>query len=316
MKKVVLSMILLVIMISLTTTRPVFSQTVLLYQNNFESPLISPSPNCGPDLDVTLINVIWGGTGLGTGGGGEFEQQYTVETILINGPDLQYIDSSGLGGDYCLSMLSVYEDDRAALTLNSQMLPFANISFLMSPIDVAGCGGPFGLDTAVMHISVYDTPGGIFSFSSPGTLLDQDTVSSGGPGLTSFTFNWTVCTTSLDIMNTSDGNITIVFDLIRSGYAAIDSIVISSSVLPSFVQENHVLGSIMAYPNPFSNELSIKGTSANGEIVMYDLTGVEISRQNTFARETVILTETLRQGSYLLMYNDRSKLEYLKLMKF
>ena len=52
------------------------------------------------------------------------------------------------------------EDDLLALTLNSKMLPYVNLSFLMSPVDIsaAACGGPFGVDTAVMVVNVYVLP--------------------------------------------------------------------------------------------------------------------------------------------------------------
>ena len=305
----------LVILIVTSATKMSCAQSVLLYKNTFESPLTPPSPNCGPDLDATLVNTLWGGTGLGTGGGGQFQQINTVETILIHGPNLQYTDASGLGGNYCLSMLSVAQDDKAALTLNSQMLPYANISFIMSPIDLAGCGGPFGLDTAEMRMTVYDSPGGSFSFSSPGIILDEDTITGGAPGITSFTFNWVVCATSLDISGSADGNITIVFDLLRSGYAAIDSIEISSSVSANAIAEYDELSNVMVSANPFSEELLIKGTTAKGEIMLFDVTGKEIICQKTFEGETTINTENLLPGFYLLNYIEEKKHKTIKLSK-
>jgi len=210
----------------------VSAQTVILYQNAFDSPLSPPVSNCGPDVSITPVNTLWGGTGLGTGGGGLFMQQFTVETILINGTDNQYTDPLGTGGDYCLGMYSSNQDDKLALTLNSQMIPFINLSFIMSPIDLAGCTGPFGPETAVMRLTVYDSPGGTFSFSPSNTILDTDTITGGEPGPTPYTFNWSNNSTSFDVSNSIDGNITIVFDLIEGVYAAIDNIVITSSTTP------------------------------------------------------------------------------------
>jgi len=208
------------------------AQTVILYQNTFDSPLSTPTANCGPDVSITLVNTLWGGTGLGTGGGGLFMQQFTVETILINGTDNQYTDPLVTGGDYCLGMYSSNQNDKLALTLNSQMLPFINLSFLMSPIDLAGCTGPFGPETSVMGLTVYDSPGGTFSFPPSNTILDTDTIMGGSPGSTPYTFNWSNNSTSFDINNSIDGNITIVFDLIEGVYAAIDNIVVTSSTTP------------------------------------------------------------------------------------
>jgi hypothetical protein len=316
MKKALLPALLFVVMVFLSSSKIGFAQSVLLYKNSFESPLITPSANCGPDIDATLVNTIWGGTGLGTGGGGLFQQQNTVETVLINGPDLQYTDLLGLGGNYCLSMLSSLQNDKAALTLNSQMLPYANISFLMSPIDLAACGGPFGLDTAIMRITVYDSPGGTFSFSSPGTMLDEDTIVGSEPGLTPFTFNWLECSTSLGISSSVDGNITIVFDLLRGGYAAMDSIEINSSVSSSLVEEQDNLKSLIVYPNPFINEILMNGTTAKGEMILFDESGKEIMRHKTFNIETKIKTESVLNGLYFLKYNNGKRTTNFKLMKF
>jgi len=204
MKRLITHSLMLLTIMSISFVKKGLAQTVLLYQNSFESPLVSPSTGCSPDLDQTLVNTLWGGTGLGTGGGGLFQQYFTVETILINGSNNQYTDILGLGGNYCLGMLSNLQNDKLALILNSQMLPYANISFLISPIDLPQCGGPFGLDTAVMHLLIYDSPGGSFSFSTPGTLLAQDTVLGSFPGLTPFTFNWFNASSSLDISNSVD----------------------------------------------------------------------------------------------------------------
>ena len=166
------------------------AQQILLYQNNFESPLMAPVSNCSPDLDATTINTLWGGTGQGVGGGGLFQQQATVETILINGPNNQYTDASGTGGNYCLSMLSAVQNDQLALSFNAQLLPFANITFDLSPINMPSCGGPFVLDTAVMQITVFDSPGGNFDINAPGQQLDQRSVREGLPDPDPFTFNW------------------------------------------------------------------------------------------------------------------------------
>lgn len=316
MKKTCTSILMVIALGSISFLQKGIAQTVLLYQNSFELPLMAPAANCGPDLDATFVNTLWGGTGTGTGGGGFFQQEFTVETILINGPNNQFTDSSGLGGNYCLSLLTNIQNDRLALTLNSQMLPFVNISFLISPIDLPACGGPFGLDTAIMYVKVFDSPGGSFSFPSPGSQLDEDTLIGSLPGTTPFTFNWTQINTSLDISNSVDGNITLVFDLIKSAYAAIDSIVITSSVTPLSVQEQFEAISIVASPNPFSNELEIIGTGASGQLTIFDTLGKVVYYQKTFSSNTKITTQDLLPGIYFINYFEKNKSAHIKLLKF
>jgi hypothetical protein len=283
MKNTILHLSLLAIFIVVFDAKVAFAQTVLLYQNSFETPLIPPVTTCSPDLDNNPVNTLWGGTGLGIGGGGDFLQLNTVETILINGANLQYNDPSGLGGNYCIGMLDNFQNqnDKLALTLNAQMLPFLNMTFLLSPIDVPGCGGPFGVDTAEMYLRVYDTPGGIFSFASPGTILDEDTVVSGSPGLTPDTFNWSICATSLDISNSLDSSITIVFDLIRSGYAAIDSVKISSSVTTS-IQNLNQYNNVTVFPNPSKGEINISMREFRNEKTILKLTDLYGRKINEF----------------------------------
>ena len=303
-------------LIFLLIMTPVKSQTVLLYKNSFESPISAPVPNCGPDLDATLVNTLWGGTGEGTGGGGFFQQINTVETILIKGPDGQYTDPSGLGGNYCLSMLSTAEDDKAALTLNSEMLPFANITFLMSPIDIASCGGPFGVDTAVMKMTVYDSPGGVFDFFSPGTMLDETIVEGGAPDPNVYVFNWKLCSTSLDIDGSVDGYITIVFDLLQSGYAAIDSIEISSSVTAIPIEVQNELYEILVSPNPFSGELFINNTALGGHVIVSDMAGKNLMYQQASSGSTFIDVKNLPNGVYIIKYAEGNKHAVRKIIKY
>lgn len=253
-------------------TQPCQGQQIILYDNHFESPNIPPTSNCAPDLDVTDLNTLWSGTAGGTGGGGSFQQVNTVETILIHGPSNQYIDSSGIGGNYCISMLSSFQDDKAALTLNSQNLPFAIVSMDISAIDLNGCGGPFGLNTPVMDIKIYDSPGAVFSFYAPGTLLDHDTITGTVPGATIYSFNWTSQLVSMDISGSGDGNITVVFDLMQSGYAAIDNLLIFSSL--TSINPVTVSHPIVLFPNPTSGILNIGGmVNHNGQVKIHDLSG-------------------------------------------
>jgi hypothetical protein len=316
MIKAFINLSVMIFLLLLSVSKTGFAQHQVLYQNNFETPLIPPVVNCGPDIDQTAVNLLWGGTGIGIGGAGQFQQEFTIETILINGPNQQYTDAIGLGGNYCLGMLSSVQNDRVALTLNSQMLPSLNTSFLLSPIDMTVvCGGPFGVDTAVIHLTVYDSPTGTFSFSSPGTILDEVTIVGGAPGPTSYCLNWFNCATSLDISNSIDGNITVVFDLIRSGYAAIDVIEITSSNSPSFVQFTEGNNSLVISPNPFTTDFEISGTNASGRLIIFDEFGKKVYHQKTFSSKTRINTEKLLPGFYFLNYFEKNKTVKIKLVK-
>lgn len=294
-------------------TLPCMGQQIILYDNHFESPNIPPVPNCGPDLDATDLNTLWSGTAGGTGGGGSFQQVNTVETILINGPNGQYIDTSGIGGDYCISMLSTAQDDRAAVTLNSQNLPFAIVSMDISAIDLNGCGGPFGIDTPVMDIKIYDSPGAVFSFAAPGTLLDHDTITGITPGATIYTFNWLAQTVSMDIAGSTDGNITVVFDLLQSGYAAIDNLLIQSSL--TSINPGAVSYPVSLFPNPSAGIFHIDGImNASGCVKVHDLAGKVLLEQKITSSMQIDMA-ALPPGIYWVEINHEDQSAIQKVIK-
>lgn len=76
---------------------------------------------------------------------------------------------------------------------------------------------------------------------------------------------------------------------------------------------------IIAYPNPFSNVIKI---AVNGNInkiseaVLFDALGKEISREKITTEETILNTEKLLPGFYLLTYTDGNKTTNTKLLKF
>jgi hypothetical protein len=292
-----------------------FAQNVIIYKNSFETPLIPPVSTCSPDLDNNQVNTLWEGTGLGIGGGGNFQQLNTIETVIIQGT--QYNDPSGLGANYCIGMLDStnFQNDKLALTINAQMFPLLNLSFLLSPIDVPGCGGPFGVDTAEIYIRVYDTPGGIFSFASPGTILDEDTVLGSAPGITSYTFNWFNCTTSLDISNSLDSTITIVFDLIRSSYAAIDSIEISSLENVS-IQRFNQFKNINLFPNPSNGEITISMNEFRNEKIILMITDLFGRKMHEFkiASENTSLKLALPNGVYFATISADNNMHTTKII--
>jgi len=203
---------------------------ITLYQNDFETPNVSPVLSCYA-LDVRTINTLYGGQG------GDFNQINTVETVLVNEPAAAgtpqaYSDPEGKGGNYSVGMLSSAQDDRLALTFDGKGLPFINIGMDISSIDVWGCGGPFGVAVPSYRIRLLDSPGGIFNWND--TLLDEVTII-GEAAPNQWTFHWTNHVVALDASLSTDGNISIVWDLVQSGYGAFDNLIITASVNPGDV---------------------------------------------------------------------------------
>ena len=208
-----------------------YAQTITLYQNDFESPNVPAVLACGYALDTRAINTLYGGQG------GDFEQINTVETVLINEPAAfgtpqEYADPEAKGGNYAIGMLSALQNDRLSLTFDGQGLPFVNIGLDISSIDVYGCGGPVGVAAPSYRISLLDSPGGVFNWSN--TVLDE-VVITGEAAPDQWTFHWTRHVVALDASGSVDGNISIVWDLIQSGYGAFDNLIVTSSVDPGDV---------------------------------------------------------------------------------
>jgi hypothetical protein len=73
--------------------------------------------------------------------------------------------------------------------------------------------------------------------------------------------------------------------------------------------------SISVYPNPFTDVLSIKGTSANGMISLFDITGKEIMKLQATDSETKINTEKVLSGLYLIRYMEGNRTSTFKVTK-
>jgi hypothetical protein len=153
-------------------------------------------------------------------------------------------------------MLSIVQDDRVALALNTQMLPYVNFELNISAIDVNGCGGPFGLNTPVFYIKVVDVPDGNFNIYNNYTILDEWTVTGIEPGATPYTFNWSLHNVSFNVSQATNGNVAIIWDLLQSGYAAFDNIRITSSQTPSG----------LTHPNVKDNSIRVSPTLANNTV--------------------------------------------------
>ncbi|MCX6291693.1 MAG: PKD domain-containing protein [Bacteroidetes bacterium] len=96
--------------------------------------------------------------------------------------------------------------------------------------------------------------------------------------------------------------------------------VITISVLPQtitgIIEMNKEAVPVSTLPNPFTHEITMKGTTAKGEIFIYDISGKEILRQKTMTDETKINTAFISRGFYLLQYIEENKSAHFKMTKF
>jgi hypothetical protein len=204
----------------------------VLYTNDFETPNVPLTVTCGNSLDNRGINLLYGTPTF------SFTEMFTVEGVVIHDPDGRYDDPDGTGKKYAVGMQTAQQDDHLALTFAVTGRQYLNVGFDLSSIDVFGCGGPFGVAAPIMRVSLYDTPTGVFDFGAPGTLLSQGTA--GGVDAPSpWTFAWTYDVVTLDATSVTGGSVTVVFDLLVSGYAAIDNLSIVSSEMPGVVDRNN-----------------------------------------------------------------------------
>jgi hypothetical protein len=67
------------------------------------------------------------------------------------------------------------------------------------------------------------------------------------------------------------------------------------------------------FPNPFTDRLTITGAVSN--ITLFDYTGKEILRTKASGAETVLNTEGLANGLYILRVEDGTGLAYFKVIK-
>ncbi|MFO0756138.1 MAG: thrombospondin type 3 repeat-containing protein [Byssovorax sp.] len=196
------------------------ASTVVLYSNNFETPNVAMQVNCGNSLDSRGINFLYGKAGF------TYDQQFTVEGVTIHDPSGKYSDPSGKGGNYSIGMLTSVQDDKLALHFSKQGHNIINVGFDLSSIDVQGCGGPFGVAVPKMKVSLLDTPSGAFNWNAP--VLSTQTLT-GVAAANQWTFNWTYQVAALDAHLSTNDNITVVFDLVQSGYGTFDNLSITAS---------------------------------------------------------------------------------------
>jgi len=192
--------------------------TVTIFENDFDAPSGFAGDSTG--VSSQSVNSLFGSA---------FDQTFTVETIDVNNP--QYGNPPGAGGNFVLGMLSNAQNDHLSITFDVNALSFVNVRMDISSIDLNCCGGPFVPQGSVpiFELTLFDTPGGAFNVGSPGsfTPLDSDTMT--GTASAPFVFDFTQHSIALSTAGNTDGNVTLLIDLLQGGYAAFDDIVITSS---------------------------------------------------------------------------------------
>lgn len=202
--------------------------TVVLYDQDFENP--TGFVNDGGDVNIfRTVNQLYGGQPAGF----MFAQANTVETLLVGGTQAWgtgFLDPQARAGRHVVGMLSDRQNDLLGLSFNVGAYRFLNFQLDVSSIDLDRWGGPFvpaGGVVPQFRISLYDNPGGAIGLGG-GTLLDSVDIA----GLLSpsrNTFNWLNHTLALDATGNTNGNVTMVIDLLSGGYAAMDNFRIAAS---------------------------------------------------------------------------------------
>ena len=191
---------------------------VIIFENDFDSPTGFSGNSTG--VSNQSVNSLFGSA---------FAQTFTVETIDVNNP--QYSNPPGAGGNFVLGMFSNAQNDLLSITFDVGALSFVNVRMDISSIDLNCCGGPFLTPGAIpiFELSLLDTPGGSFNINNPGsfTSLASDTMT--GTASDPFVFDFTTHTVALSTTGNTDGNVTLLIDLLQGDYAAFDDIIVASS---------------------------------------------------------------------------------------
>lgn len=200
------------------------AETIVLYRNDFETPnqeVVAYSPTCA--VDFTYVNTLHGTEEH------LFNQEYTVETFVVDwtwNSSVPYSDPQGIAGSYALAM-STIQDDLLGLSLETSGKAFVNVAMDISSIDIVKCGTySVGIADPIFRVSLLDDP----NREAPlkGAALDFADMT-GPVGPNQWTFLWTRNSVALDASKSTKGRVSVVFELIQSGYAALDNLVIQAS---------------------------------------------------------------------------------------
>jgi hypothetical protein len=197
---------------------------LLLYRNDFEDPNAPVQRgSCNP-ISQTPVNTYYGTSE------NQFNQQGSVETFLqmesFWNSTTRYSDPDGRGRNYSIGMLRSRDNDLLALSFDAKNFNFVNVGMDISSIDLPCAGGPFGIEDPIFRVSAIDSPDGVPRLT--GTVLDSANMT-GPVAPNQWTFLWTNKVVALNVTESTNGNVSIVWDLIQSGYAAFDNLIVAAS---------------------------------------------------------------------------------------
>ena len=199
----------------------------VLYDQDFENPNGFVDTSRG-DFSQQTVNSLYGNQPSGF----RFEQQFTVETLFVNGSNAfgtGYQDPQNIGGNYAIGFLSDRQNDLLGLAFDVGSNDFLNIRLDISSIDVDRRGGPFippGGAVPEFEFTLFDNPSGALGLGS-GSILATQRVS--GTISDPNVFEWTEALLSLDASSATNGNVILRADLIAGNYAAFDNLRIVAS---------------------------------------------------------------------------------------
>ena len=236
MNKLKLKLKLLLLSLSLSMVATAASASIVtLYDQDFENPsgfVNGFGPGVGyDDLSQQLVNDLYGGQQ-----GLTFAQAFTVETALLTGTEAfggGYNDSSGIGGNYAIGMLSSRQNDLLGMSFgfNLGTNDFFNLGIDVSSLGLSGgSGAPFSDGSAPEFQFTLFSETGSNGLGS-GSILGQYSLTGTASALD--TLDWTRGLFSFDASGDNDGSVTLQIDLLSGGYAVMDNILITSSDTPT-----------------------------------------------------------------------------------
>ncbi|CAB9499214.1 expressed unknown protein [Seminavis robusta] len=209
------------------------AKQVILYQNDFEAPKASLSPDPANQLLATPgndVNTNYGAQGgpnhvKTTHGDGHFGQQNSVETLVVHSTyksQYPYSDPDGRAGDYSIGMLADYP---AAATSDFLWLDFTapsgqdyfNVQVDISAISASGGMGPNTKVPVIYDLILIDMASG------QEVVLETKRIT-GTTAPNDYTFAWTRGLASFNKGDRTD--LRIKFDAIQPSYSAIDNLLI------------------------------------------------------------------------------------------
>ncbi len=204
--------------------------SVTLYDQDFEKPdgFVNGAGSGYSDLSQQSVNSLYGNQPAGF----EFQQAFTVETMLLTGTeafDTGYKDTTGQGGNYAVGMLGTFQNDKLGLNFNVDDFDFFNFKLDVSSVGLhSGPFAPFTKETDVPQFAftLFDNPSGVPSTGS-GSILDQGELLGTASALD--TLDWTTGTFAFDTSKSTNGNVTLQIDLLSNGYAVFDNFLITAS---------------------------------------------------------------------------------------